>query len=59
MIAEGLTYARVMELESGEKSPAGRKIENIVYGFLKRKQDEADEAEDRPHQSWLSDQGLE
>ena len=59
MIAEGLTYARVMELESGEKSPVGRKIENIVYGFLKRKQDEADEAEDAPHQSWLSDQGLE
>jgi len=59
MIAEGLSYERVMELESGEKSPVGRQIDNIVYGFLKRKQDEADEAEDRPHQSWLSDQGLQ
>jgi hypothetical protein len=59
MIADGMTYARVMELESGEKSPAGRQIENIVYGFLKRREQEAEEEAERPHQSWLSDQGLE
>ena len=58
MIADGMTYERVMEIERGDKSPLGRRMENLVFGFLKRKEQEAEEAEDKPHEPWKEEQGL-
>ena len=60
MLAQGLTYEVVMARENNEISPIGKTVGNIVYGFLKRQADLAEEEAENPPRGpdWLQKIGL-
>ena len=60
MLALGETYDTVMSRESGDVTPTGKTIHNIVYGFLKRQEELAEEAAENPPrgEEWLFRNGL-
>ena len=60
MLAQGLTYDTVMARENGDATPKSTAINNIVFGFLKRKDEEAEEEAANPSRgpAWLDRMGL-
>ena len=58
MLPEGLTYEAVSKEESGETKPLARNMNTIVYRFLARKQEEADNYEEPRGEPWMVDNGL-
>ena len=57
MLSQGLTYEHVMSLENGTVSPMTRAVDNIVYGFLKRMDEQSDEPPPRGP-DWMEKAGL-
>ena len=57
LIAEGATMQKVLDEESGTMPPATRNLNDLVYRFLKRKDDEAN-AEPERGPAYLTDRGL-
>lgn len=61
MLAQGLTYEAVMAQENGDATPVSKTVNSIVFSFLKRKNEEAEEAEANPPRDvpeWLDKLGL-
>jgi hypothetical protein len=57
LLAQGMTYKRVSEEESGAASIQAKSINGMVYRFFKRRDELENQAE--PSQSWRADRGLE
>jgi hypothetical protein len=47
-----------MDRETAPLSEAGRIVDNIVHGFLKRQIEEAEEEAENPHLTWKEERGL-
>ena len=60
MLSQGLTYDKVMELEAEAVTPVSKAVNNIVIGFLKRLDQEAEDAAENPDRGpkWMTDNGL-
>ena len=56
MLADGMTYKRVNEEESGDVTPLNKSLNNIVFNFFRSQQELAEAEPDKP--TWLTDRGL-
>ena len=60
MLAQGLTYEAVTAQETGDATPVSKTVNHIVYGFLKRQDEMAEEMAENPPRgpAWLEKNGL-
>ena len=59
MITQGLTYQSITDRESGEMGMMQSRLNDMVFKFFKRKQTEAEEAEEQDDSpAWMKERGL-
>ena len=56
LLAQGLTYERVMQDERGETTPVQRNMNDMVFRFFKTAQEKAEAQPSKP--KWMTDRGL-
>ena len=58
MLSQGLMYETVMQEESGEMSPQAKSLNNIVFNFFTRRQEDADQVLPDNRPKWMVQRGL-